>query len=96
MKTLELEQITKLLEEHAALAHTARSGATLASLVRGAIRGCDAKTDPEGRLREMLGIFLEMSGFESPRAEENRKLPASQTEENRCRCHCHSVTASIT
>ena len=64
MKTLEIEQITALQERHAALIQTARAGAMLAGFVRGAIRGCDATTDPNGRTKKMLVCFLEMAGFE--------------------------------
>ncbi len=64
MKTLEIEQITALQEQHERLVATARSGATLASFCRGAIRGCDERTDPGGRVKAMLTNFLEMAGFE--------------------------------
>ncbi len=64
MKTLEIEQITALQEQHAALIQTARAGAKLASFCRGAIRGLDAVTDPDGRTTKMLVCFLEMAGFE--------------------------------
>lgn len=64
VKTLELEQITALQERHELLIATARAGTTLASLCRGAIRGCNATTDPTGRIKAMLTHFLEMAGFE--------------------------------
>lgn len=63
MKTLEIEQITALQERHDLLVATARAGATLASFCRGAIRGCDERTDPTGSTKKMLTAFLEMAGF---------------------------------
>lgn len=64
MKTLSLEQIAALESQHAALVATARAGAALASFCRGAIRGCDERTDPDGRIKAMLSHFLDMAGFE--------------------------------
>lgn len=56
--TLSVEQISTLETQHAALVRTARAGATLAGMVRGAVRGCDERTS------KMLTIFLELAGFE--------------------------------
>lgn len=64
MKTMELEQITALQDQHETLIATARAGATLASLCRGAIRSCNATTDPDGRVKTILTNFLDMAGFE--------------------------------
>ena len=66
MKTLELEQITALQDQHEALVRTALAGSTLANLVRGAIRGCDRSNDPAGHVEAMLRQLLELAGFEAP------------------------------
>lgn len=75
MKTLDVEQINRLQTQQEALVQTARAGAQLASLVRGAIRGCTPTTDPDGRLEKMLVGFLEFAGFELPLAELRKKAP---------------------
>ena len=36
----------------------------LAGLCRGAIRGCDERTDPSGRIEALLTSFLALAGFE--------------------------------
>lgn len=59
------EQISALETQHAALIRTARAGAELASFVRGAIRGCDERNDPDGKVSKMLIAFLAMAEFES-------------------------------
>lgn len=64
MRTLTLEQISELVNQHEVLIDTARAGATLASMVRGAIRACDQRTDPTGRTKEMLAALLVAAGFE--------------------------------
>lgn len=63
-KTLSVEQISALSEQHDVLVATASAGAMLAGMCRGALKGCDESTDPTGRIRNMLGTFLDISGFD--------------------------------
>lgn len=68
-KTLAVENISAIERKIGALAATARAGAHLASLCRGAIRGCDARNDPDGKVAAMLTNFLKIAGFELPELE---------------------------
>jgi len=63
--TLDVEDIASLQSSSDALFATARAGTMLASLCRGAIRGCDSTTDPGDRVKAMLAKLLEMAGFET-------------------------------
>lgn len=76
-KTLEVEQITEqsrmlaglarsynLTAECAAIVDTAKAGARLASLCRGAIKVCDEQNDPTERVKTMLTQFLLIAGFD--------------------------------
>jgi hypothetical protein len=65
-KTLTVEQISNMEEQFGQLVRTAKSGVNLASLCRGAIRGCDKDNDPTGHIEAMLSRFLELSGFSLP------------------------------
>ncbi len=85
MKTLEVEQISALQEQHIKLVATARAGATLASFVRGAIRGCDASNDPDGRIKNMLAKLLDLAGFDVEQEGVDQEVPAA-SEKKRRRC----------